>query len=274
MPKKHLVPFTKTEFTKTIHDVEVPAEFDDFIKLGANVRRYKFQEGNFDHIFDDFVDEHTKRMVLYAEQLPISQKLKEEVIRTIWIHDLPEILDSQTNGADITAIDKIRNPDLATASKNREKKLLEENFSKYDQDLYHAFDPAKEMLYTGDMNLSRTTPAGMIARVLDVFIEGTNSFHGFVVEYLLSDEFDESLSLPDQDSFEYCFRRGVLAYQNTSKIQEPQFEDARKVILDILLKDYFGYIEQAWSSQAVSRLPLLAAKEYENCMQYAKNGIH
>lgn len=96
MVKKYTTPFTKTLFEKTIDDIMVPLDLAEYVQQGAKVHRYKYHEGDFGHIFDDRVDEHTKRMVLYAEQLPLSSEDKSSVIRTLWIHDIPEIMDSQT----------------------------------------------------------------------------------------------------------------------------------------------------------------------------------
>lgn len=70
MTKLFTQPFTQTQFTKTLHDIEVPVDLVEYINLGKNVARYKYKNRSYDHIFRDFVDEHTKRMVLYAEHLP------------------------------------------------------------------------------------------------------------------------------------------------------------------------------------------------------------
>lgn len=177
MPQKYKTPFTKTVFEQNIDTIVPPSDLERYIDLGARVRRYKFKDDNLDHIFDDTVDEHTKRMVLYAENLPLPKKEKAAVVRTLWIHDIPEIIDSQTTQSDMTSIDKIRHPHLALLIKKREEAIMEEIFSVEDKILYRAFDPAKEMLFTGRIDFDKTTPVGMIARVLDNFIDGTNSFH-------------------------------------------------------------------------------------------------
>ncbi len=184
MPRIYKTPFTKTLFQKTIDDIVPPADLAEYINLGTNVYRYKFQEGNFDHIFLDRVDEHTKRMVLYAEHLPLSEKDKQDLIRTLWIHDVPEIIDSQTNKSDVTSTDKIRYPHLNAAIKERESVIMDQIFSLEDKSLYGAFEPAKEMLFTGEIDFDKTTPIGMLGRVIDNFVDGTNSFHGFVTDYL------------------------------------------------------------------------------------------
>lgn len=267
MVRKYKTPFTKTLFEKTIDDIVVPGDLSDYIDMGSNVSRYKFHDGNFDHIFDDSVDEHTKRMVLYAETLPLNEKDKRDVIRTLWIHDIPEIVDSQTSQADMTSIDKIRHPHLALAVKNREQTIVDEIFSLEDKLLYEAFDPAKEMLYTGKIDLEKTTPVGMIARVLDNFIDGTNSFHGFVTDYLKSPNYRESLALPGFDSFEYCFHRGIDVYTHVSGLNDPLYEEARAVILDILRHDFFGFVEEVWTPLALVRLPEYARPEYEKYLE-------
>lgn len=263
MPQKYKTPFTKTLFERTIDDIVPPVDLEKYITMGARVSRYKFKDHNLDHIFDDTVDEHTKRMVLYAEHLPLPEEEKYAVIRTLWIHDIPEIVDSQTTQSDMTSIDKIRNPHLALLIKKREEAVMEEIFSMEDKMLYRAFDPAKEMLFTGKIDFDTITPVGMIARVLDNFIDGTNSFHGFVSHYLASDEYRETLSLPQADSFEYCFQKGIDVWSHVFQIDHPEYIMAKKVILDILYKDFFGFVEEVWSPIALERMPDYARSEYE-----------
>lgn len=79
MPQKYRTPFTKTLFDTTIDDILTPEDLVEYVVLGANVRRYKFQDDDFDHIFDDHVDEHTKRMVLYAEHLPFQMTIRQHL---------------------------------------------------------------------------------------------------------------------------------------------------------------------------------------------------
>lgn len=263
MPRKYKTPFTKTVFEKSIDSIVPPSDLEKYINLGARVKRYKFKDDNLDHIFDDAVDEHTKRMVLYAEHLSLPEEEKAAVIRTLWIHDIPEIVDSQTTQSDMTSIDKIRHPNLAMLIKKREEAVMEEIFSLDDKMLYRAFDPAKEMLFTGRIDFDKTTPVGMISRVLDNFIDGTNSFHGFVAHYLASDNYRESLALPQADSFEYCFHRGLDVYHNVSQIDHPSYITAKNVILDILREDFFGFVEEIWSPIALERMPNYARSEYE-----------
>ncbi len=267
MPQKYKTPFTKTLFERTIDDIVPPADLEQYITLGSKVSRYKFKDQNLDHIFDDAVDEHTKRMVLYAEHLPLPEKEKTAIIRTLWIHDIPEIVDSQGTQSDMTSIDKIRNPHLALLIKKREEAVMEEIFSLEDKMLYRAFDPAKEMLFTGKIDFDKTTPVGMIARVLDNFVDGTNSFHGFVAHYLASDFYRETLSLPQADSFEYCFQKGIDVYRHVSAIDHPEYIFARDVICDILEKDFFGFVEQTWTPLALSRMPDYARFEYEKYLE-------
>ena len=262
MPKKYQTPFTKTLFEKTIDDVLVPEDLSQYIRLGSKVARYKFQDANYDHIFDDSVDEHTKRMIIYAEQLPLSEELKSALVRTLWIHDIPEIIDSQTSQSDITSIDKIRYPELALASKEREEAIMNEIFSKEDKRLYHAFEPAKEMLFTGNIDFDRVTPVGMLARILDNFVDGINSFHGFVTAYLQSEEYKGTLPLPQRDSFEYCFQRGIDVYRHVSQLEHPDYQEAREIILDILCGDFFGYVDTVWTPLALARLPSYAREEH------------
>jgi 5'-deoxynucleotidase YfbR-like HD superfamily hydrolase len=263
MIKKYKTPFTKTVFSKTIDAILPPEDLLKYIHLAAQIRRYKFQDQDLDHIFDDRVDEHTKRMVLYAENLSLGESEKAALIRTLWIHDIPEVVDAQATQSDMTSIDKIRYPDLAFATKKREEAVMEAIFSLEDKVLYRAFDPAKEMLFTGRIDFDKTTPVAMIARVLDNFIDGTNSFHGFVAHYLSSDAYRDALPLPQADSFEYCFQRGLDVYNHVSRIEHPEYITAKKVILDILHKDFFGFVEEIWSPIALERMPDYARSEYE-----------
>lgn len=270
MPQIYKTPFTKTLFEKTIDDIVPPSDLAEYINLGANVYRYKFHDGNFDHIFLDRVDEHTKRMVLYAEYLPLSKKDKADLIRTIWIHDIPEIIDSQINKSDVTSTDKIRYPHLNFAVKERENAVMDKIFSLEDKLLYKAFEPAKEMLFTGVIDFDKTTPVGMLGRVIDNFVDGTNSFQGFVTDYLKGNDYRSSLPLPGKEEFHYCFQKGIDAYHHISIIEHPDYQEVRKIILGILRHDFFGFIEEVWTPLAVARLPEYAAIEYEKYQQKAK----
>ncbi len=269
MPKKYRTPFTKTLFDRTIDDVLVPEDLTEHIALGANVRRYKFQDDDFDHIFLDRVDEHTKRMVLYAEYLSLSEADKSALIRTLWIHDIPEILDSQTSQSDMTSIDKIRNPRLALAVKDREQAIIDRIFTLEDKQLYAAFDPAKEMLFRGEFDFTKTTPIAVLGRVIDNFIDGINSFHGFVTDYLTSEQYRENLPLPQRDSFHYCFQNGIDAYNHVSALDQSEYRKVRKIILDVLEHDFFGFLEGVWTPLAVARLPDYAREEYDTFIEKA-----
>lgn len=200
-------PFTKTQFTKTIDTIVAPSDLEEYIDLGSNVARYQFSEGAYDHIFHDSVDNHTKRIILYAQSLPLAEKQKNDLIRTLWIHDIPEILDSQKSLSDMTSTDKIKYPHLAHEVEQREHAIVNRIFTESDKALYEAFEPAKKMLFSGTIDPDKTTPTGLLSRILDNFIDGTNSFHGFVLSYLSGPSYSEHLPLPQRDSFEYCFHR-------------------------------------------------------------------
>lgn len=45
MVQKYKTPFTKTLFDRTIDDIVVPPDFEEYMILGANVARYQFSEG-------------------------------------------------------------------------------------------------------------------------------------------------------------------------------------------------------------------------------------
>lgn len=167
----------------------------------------------------------------------------------------------------MTAVDKARQPHLAYAVKEREQAIIESIFSYEDKELYRAFDPAKEMLYSGKIDYDKTTPVGMVARVLDNFVDGTNSFHGFVTDYLGGDEYRASLTLPGRDSFEYCFQKGLDVYRHVSALDHPDYQDAREMMLQILENDFFGFVEKVWSPLAIARLPDYARAEYDRFAQ-------
>lgn len=244
-----------------------PEDLLEYINLGARIYRYKFRDQDLDHIFDDRVDEHTKRIVLYGEHLPLGDAEKSALIRTLWIHDIPEVIDSQEIQSDMTSIDKIRHPDFAFAVKKREEMIVEQIFSLEDKMLYRAFEPAKEMLFSGRIDFDKTTPIALIARVLDNFIDGTNSFHGFVADYLADDSYRATLSLPEADSFEYCFHRGLDVYKHVSEMDHPEYLMAKDIILNILREDFFGFVEQKWTPLALSRMPDYAHSEYEKYLR-------
>jgi hypothetical protein len=268
MVQKYKKPFTKTQFEKTIDDIKDPKDLIKWIVMGANVARYKFSENEYNHIFDDFVDEHTKRMILYVESLPLSEQERQSVIRTLWIHDIPEIIDSQTARSDMTSTDKIRHPHLALEVKIRESAIVDTVFSPEDKKLYEHFEPAKEMLFSGNIDFENITPVGMLARVLDNFIDGTNSFHGFITDYLKSDTYDSELPLPQRDAFEYCFQRGIDVHRHVSGINHSKYMEMRRIILDILEQDFFDFAQNAWTPLAIQRLPEYARVEYDRFAEY------
>lgn len=261
MVKKYKTPFTQTLFQKTIDDVIVPPDLAEYIALGANVARYRFSEGHYNYIFQDSVDEHTKRMVLYAENLPIPNHDKADLVRMLWIHDIPEILDSQEAQSDMTSTDKLRYPELAFAGLQREQAIVDRIFSPYDRALYEAFEPAKDMLFTGKIDFEATTPVGLLARILDNFIDGINSFHGFMTDYLTGDFYDSSRPFPQKDAFDYCFQKGPIVYRHVSQIDHPDYQSLRATMLDILENDFFGFVRSVWTPIALSRMPVYAQEE-------------
>lgn len=84
-----------------------------------------------------------------------------------------------------------------------------------------------------------------------------------MADYLASDSYRAALSLPQVDSFEYCFQRGLDVWQHVSSIDHPDYKMARNVILDILREDFFGFVEKIWSPIALERMPIYARSEYE-----------
>ncbi len=109
----------------------------------------------------------------------------------------------------MTSSDKIRYPELAMKVREKEEAIVEEIFSPEDKFLYEVFEPAKEMLFTGTIDPKMTTPVALLARILDNFIDGTNSFHGFVLDYVSGPDYRGDFPVPMRDSFEYCFQRGI-----------------------------------------------------------------
>ena len=265
------IPFTKTQFTKTIDTIVAPSDLEEYIDLGANVARYQFSEGAYDHIFHDSVDNHTKRIILYALGLPLAEKQKNDLIRTLWIHDIPEILDSQKSLSDMTSTDKIKYPHLAQEVEQREHAIVNRIFTESDKALYEAFEPAKKMLFSGRIDTDKTTPIGLLARILDNFIDGTNSFHGFMLSYLSGPSYSEHLPLPQRDSFEYCFHRWIDVWENISAFSHPEYEETKTIIQTILRDDFFWYVAHIWDPEVLKRLPGYAQEEYQRYQSRLKN---
>ena len=128
MPKRHTTPFSRTLFDTTIDHIVVPEDVAHYIERGLTIARYRFHDEDYGHIFFDNVADHVKRMVLFTQSLDIPESMQQNVARTAWIHDIPEIINSQSYQADVTTIDKLRNPALARKIREQEQHIMDEHF--------------------------------------------------------------------------------------------------------------------------------------------------
>ena len=105
--------------------------------------RYLFSTGELPHIFHDPVDVHTRRCVWTVDTLALPSWVDvDRIRRTLWIHDIPEIIANEEIGNDVTAPDKANNPELSLQIDKQEDQIAKRDLNSDDYKLYEDFERA------------------------------------------------------------------------------------------------------------------------------------
>jgi 5'-deoxynucleotidase YfbR-like HD superfamily hydrolase len=161
---------------KTILRPELFAIF----KKAASTQRYTGLGLSPESIQEQNVKNHTLRLILMAQDLPIDEETKKACIKTLAIHDLPETVELARLGrtSDTTAPQKALSPNLDKQVEKDEEKAANLIFDPEELALYLAFSQASDFLK--DRNPNLPTATGLISKILDK-TEGDLTYHQIAV---------------------------------------------------------------------------------------------
>lgn len=227
-------------------DVIIPNDIAEVICKSESIKRL----GHPDYpknVFADNVKAHIFRLVQKALVLKLDQDAKINLIRMLWIHDIPEIYIESDR--DITSVEKESNPELAKNISDNEDEIAHKVLSLKDQELYKEFEMSKDALKTGIINKD-TTFIGLIAKILDT-TDGNMSFHYYISDWVQSNSYDSG-KLPPENALTYNFRFTDTARNNISKLNLNKLEV--EFLLN-LIQEHVNYIRYVWHQVGSEKTP-------------------
>lgn len=183
--------------TKQIKKVSIPADIDYLIERLKNIKRFdnsKYPK----NVFIDDVKSHTLRMVLMVEKLNIADIVRKKLVRTIFIHDIPEILFR-----DVTALEKRQKPKLISDIAREERLAAYRLLSDKDFELFEDFRITYDYLEGDNTAKSLVKSWALLANVIDRS-EGNLFYHFYLTEWINSYRFN-SKNLPPFLSMNHAF---------------------------------------------------------------------
>lgn len=216
----------------------LPKDLVGLVNSGENVARFK--DTNYpERVLIDDVREHTIRCVRIARKINIGDLDKERLERILWIHDLSEIIASDTS----ILIKKDMTEDQLKELKDRENESARLLLTKEDMDLYEDFENVNDFINerSGDTIFSSEA---LIAFVIDK-IEGNLFFHYHISKWANSPEYDEGFSGMNKYALVYTYLQYETFVKQINTL-EGRYIDARDVCLDILSAQ-MGQVRGWWS---------------------------
>lgn len=227
-----------------LKDLNPPLPPEDLAKLAfaaKRVLRY-LGKGYPEGVFYDHTLAHTERCVVKGMLLSLSPTIKDPLIRTLWLHDLPEVFTS-----DYTSVDKARDSALDLKLTHAEDQIAQRILKPDDLELYRAFKQAGRFL-KGEEELAK--PAALIAKIIDA-VDGNMFFHYFLASWANSSDFEE-IRLPPEPALTFTFDQ-EKSYRTRIK-SAPVEQDIKDICL-VLLDEQIEYIRQLWRNIDPKRIP-------------------
>jgi 5'-deoxynucleotidase YfbR-like HD superfamily hydrolase len=229
---------------EVLKDLKLPLVPEDLTELALaaeRVSRY-LGKGYPEGVFYDHTLAHTERCVVKGMLLPLSSLIKNPLIRTLWIHDLPEVFTS-----DFTSVDKARDAVLDLELTQAEDQVAQKILKHADFKLYQAFKQASRFLKGEE---EAVTPAALIAKIIDA-VDGNMFFHYSLALWVDSSDFEEA-KLPPESALTFTFDQ-EKSYR--PRIKSAPVEQEIKDICLMLLDEQIEYIQQVWRNVDPRKIP-------------------
>jgi 5'-deoxynucleotidase YfbR-like HD superfamily hydrolase len=234
------------------HTEKIPAELKEHVNALEEILRFQLDEYPPGVIIDS-TREHTLKCVHLTETIDFELDV-EKLTRTLWIHDIPEIIIQ-----DITVIEKNRKPKLSKRLDAEEIEASQELLNKENQDLLESFNKAYEVLKGKRTWNKQEIPLEMLIAKLIDNTEGNMTFHYFVTKWIKSDAYKRELMFPD-DSLEYSFDINKT-FKESIKGQFNENEQRKLMhFIDIALEN----IRDFWKKVPENRIPEKVKQNLKN----------
>ncbi len=225
----------------TINEVKIPEDIKDYIDKIENVRRFSHTAKQYPEMIVDNSKMHTIRCAFRAASLYPTQK---DLIRTLWIHDIPEhVADTDTS-----AVERYNNPEIARKSENKEKTVAKTVLSKSDYVLFEDFVLAEDFLRRMGSNIPKNQQA-LVANVID-YIDGNLVGSYYLTKWLKNHEYDGKI--PSGKALEYI----LDIRENTIKaIEKPKVNKEIRDNIHYLIGRQLQVAVSLWSFVEEDRIP-------------------
>jgi hypothetical protein len=239
--------FTPFDVEDIVFNEEIiPPDLRDLVAKAKLIERKKHPDYP-SGIWWDNVQVHTIRSALTAEYLKLPRQFESsrpDLVRTLWIHDLPEVLSSMPNGYDTSAVVKEDDPKLARIIEADEEAVAKKIFSDTDLRLFQSFEQARHTL-EGDTQPSKSTnPISYLARLIDAG-EGELCFYFYLTQWLASPSFDGRM--PTERPYLFTANRYEKFSLNVSKLHGHVDDELVDTCLH-LIKRQVLYILTVWKT--------------------------
>jgi hypothetical protein len=223
-----------------------PSDLARLFQQAESVPRYRHPDypANFS---SDTTAAHTERLIKMALPLDLPTAIKDELIRMLWVHDLPEVITR-----DVTSVEKEADITLASRVALHEARAAERLLVPTDRRLLERFNLADSILRAKarEGNLALAGPIALIAKIVDI-ADNNVGFHYFLTRWIMSPAYD-SKSLPPEAALTYTFRQ----YAAMQPVIESLGLDAN--LGDIarwVFKEQLSAIDRLWEATLFSRIP-------------------
>ena len=224
----------------------VPDDLRELVEQGAQVAR-KMHPDYPRGIWFDNVRVHAIRCALTAEHLKLPanrEPIRSPLVRTLWLHDLPEVVTSLGIGYDTSAVIKEDRPDIAAKISSDEDTAAKKIFSASDYELFSQFEAANSFL---EGKLDRPNPSipapAYGARIIDIG-DAEMCFYHFLTAWLIHESFDGRL--PTERPYRFTMKRYSTYLTNTDNLAPVLPPELLRVYNDLLLGQ-IRYITNRWA---------------------------
>ena len=240
---------------------EVPSDLQDLVNQGAKVAR-KMHPDYPRGIWFDNVRVHTIRCALTAEHVRLPkqlERLRTPLVRTLWLHDLPEVVCSTEDGFDTSAVIKEDQPDTAAKIELDEYTAAKQIFSPADYELFDQFERGKTILDGKvDSPDPRIQPEAYGAKIIDIG-DAEMCFYHYLTAWLIHDDYDGRM--PTERPYKFTMNRYGTYLANVEKLAHVLPQGLLPTYRNLLLGQA-DYLVRRWE--------LVASQKPELMPEYGK----
>lgn len=217
---------------------------EDLLSVFVNSQKVNRFTGNDlpSGVVQDTVFSHTLRGIALAGLLRIPVYLVAPLQETVFIHDLPEVVDVIANGkvGDTTSPEKELNKLLEGEISSREMQIAKAIFTPEELSFYESFEEAGCLLKNGGCNNEHLTDVAVLAQMVDK-VDANITLHFYLSNWAETFEYDESLVNPDR-SLTFFHRQYFLFKENLRYVENDFIREAAHD----LLKSQNEFIRERW----------------------------